>query len=97
MKTPVKLLVLLSLVAALSTGCSTVTYVPVDPPVAKTEVRTTKPSGNYVWVSGHWKWDGHRYVWADGYWKKQKAGGTWVAGHWKKTPRGHIWVSGHWS
>ena len=96
MKTHVKILVLASLVAAMSAGCTTVTYVPVDPPIARTEVRPAKPGAKHTWAAGHWKWNGNRYVWSNGRWMKNKKGCTWAPGHWKKAPSGHIWVAGYW-
>ncbi len=96
MKTRMKTLILAFALAALSAGCTTVTYVPSDPPPARNEVRPSKPGPKYVWVDGHWKWNGHRYVWVKGHWVKGQQGKTWVSGHWKTTPRGHVWVSGHW-
>ncbi|MEE8572802.1 MAG: YXWGXW repeat-containing protein [Gemmatimonadota bacterium] len=96
MKTHVKIFVLASLVAAMSAGCVAVTYVPIGPPTARIEVRTTKPGPKYTWAAGHWNWNGHDYVWVDGYWMKNKKGKTWAPGRWKKAPQGHVWVSGCW-
>ena len=96
MKKHVKILVLISLLAALSGGCTSVCYVPVDPPAARSEVRSDRPGSKYTWSAGHWKWNGKRYVWVDGHWIKNKKNSSWIAGHWKKTPRGHVWVDGHW-
>ncbi len=96
MKLRMKTLILAFALAAMSAGCTTVTYVPKDPPAAKNEVRPTKPGPKYVWVDGHWKWNGHNHVWVKGHWVKGKTGKTWIKGHWKRTSRGHVWVSGHW-
>lgn len=96
MKTRVRAAFLALLVAAVTAGCAGVASVSVPPPAAKVEVRSTAPGPDYVWVSGHWKWNGSRYVWVDGYWQKAKKGSVWVDGHWKKTPKGHVWVKGHW-
>ncbi len=96
MKTYVKIFVLASLVAAMSAGCTTVAYVPADPPTAKTEVRSPKPGAKYTWSAGHWKWNGQGYVWVDGHWMKNKKGKTWAPGQWKKGPSGNVWVVGYW-
>ena len=96
MKKHTNILVIISLLPACGAGRTRVCYVPVDPPAAKSEVRTTKPGPKYTWVAGHWNWNGNRYVWKDGHWTKTKKNSSWVAGHWKKTPRGHVWVGGHW-
>jgi hypothetical protein len=98
MKTHVRILVLASLVAAMSAGCSTtVTYVPVDPPTAKVEVRPAKPGAKHTWAAGHWHWNGNRYVWSNGHWMKNKKGKTWAPGHYKKAPHGNVWVEGYWN
>ncbi len=89
------------------TGCARRTVVVVDsegdvvhvqssPPPAKAEIRPPKPTPGAVWVSGHWKWNGHKYVWLPGHWNKKPGGKSWVGGHWAKKPGGWVWVPGRW-
>ena len=81
--------------AGLLAGCTSTVYVPSPPPAARVEVKSSRPGPNYVWIDGHWKWNGRRYAWVDGHWNKKKAG-HWVPGHWTKRPRGWVYVPGHW-
>lgn len=37
----------------------------------------------HAWVSGHWRWQGHRHVWIPGHWVKARRGPA--HGH----PHGH--------
>lgn len=96
MKNAVKTLILALALVGLGAGCTTVAYVPEAPPAAKKEVRPVRPGPAYIWVDGHWKWNGHRYAWVKGHWVKGKPGKEWVDGHWKRTAKGHVWVAGHW-
>ena len=38
-------------------------FVYIGPPVG-----FYAPGPNFVWVSGHYDWDGYQYVWVDGQW-----------------------------
>lgn len=73
-------------------------YVRVGPPPPKyvKVVKHRKPHRDAFWVSGHWKWNGHRYVWVRGHWVRPRRGYVYVAGHWVRTYRGWRWVDGHW-
>ena len=37
----------------------------------------------YVWVPGHWAWNGHRHFWNSGAWQRVPPGYGHVAGHWR--------------
>jgi hypothetical protein len=43
--------------------CPPRVFVYVGPPVGY-----YSPGPNYVWVAGHYDWDGYQYVWVDGQW-----------------------------
>jgi hypothetical protein len=73
-----------------------VVYVQTAPPAPKVETRPARPVPGAVWVSGHWKWNGHRYVWISGHWDRTPRSSAWVPGHWEKRPRGWVWIPGHW-
>ena len=61
------------------TGCSTTVAVrPVPAPVVVYHDRPAPPPliveeygprHGYVWVRGHWRWNGHRYVWVRGHYR----------------------------
>lgn len=53
------------------------------------------PRRDYVWVSGHWAWNG-RWVWLPGRWERLHAGSTWMPGHWDRRGEGWVWVEGQW-
>lgn len=42
-----------------------------QPPPPRYESRPRYRKG-HVWVSGQWRWQGHRQVWVPGYWAKAK-------------------------
>lgn len=61
------------------TGCTTTVAVrprpapvvvyrdrPAPPPLI---VEEYGPRQGYVWVQGHWRWNGHRYVWIRGHYR----------------------------
>ena len=67
------------------------------PPPLKVEARPPKPGTNYVWIAGHWKWNGAKYVWAKGTWRATaRSGSVWVKGHYRRRPTGYVYVPGHW-
>jgi hypothetical protein len=68
----------------------------VAPPPLKNEVRKAQPGPNFVWISGHWKWNGGRYVWMSGHWEKARKNQAWVSGHWQQRGRHYVYVKGHW-
>ena len=65
------------------------------PPPERVEVEPAARHG-YVWVRGHWQWNGRQYVWFPGHWETVRAGRAWVPGHWDRRPGGWVWIDGHW-
>lgn len=56
--------------------------VEIAPPPLRAE-RVPSPRRGYVWVPGHWDWNGHRHVWVKGVWFAARPGyryahPTWV-------------------
>lgn len=70
-------------------------YVRVGPPAPRYERRPPRPHPGWVWVAGHWGWQG-RWVWTGGYWTAGRRGCAWIPGHWRNSYRGYYWVGGHW-
>lgn len=67
------------------------------PPPFNEEEALNSPSPNYVWIPGHWAWNG-KWDWVKGHWRippHEKS--VWVPGHWEKRDHGWIWIHGHWS
>ncbi|HVY49791.1 MAG TPA: YXWGXW repeat-containing protein [Minicystis sp.] len=81
--------------APLFAGCSGDVVVRTPPPAERVEVVPRARPG-FVWVRGHWRWNGHEYVWVAGHWDTVRAGHVWVEGHWDKRPGGWVWVEGYW-
>lgn len=85
----------------ISEGVFSQVVVKVKPTKAKTTViKPRKPSKNFVWIEGHWKWSKktNRYIWVGGHWvKKPSSKHRWVPGHWRKAPGGWKFIPGHWA
>jgi len=68
----------------------------IEPPPMREEAILPAPSPGYVWIQGHWAWNG-RWVWAPGYWVlPPHPHAYWVPGHWRRHPGGWAWVPGYW-
>ncbi len=67
----------------------------VDAPPPPREERIETRSG-YVFVRGHWEWNGNQYDWRAGHWERQKAGHRWDDGRWEQRNNGWVWVDGGW-
>src|ERR1700730_18833690 len=72
-------------------------YVRIGPPAVIVEPPPPPPGPTYVWIPGHWRWNGHKYVWVPGHYSlPPRPVAKWVPGHWVQGPRGWYWVEGHW-
>jgi hypothetical protein len=71
-----------------------VVYVQVAPPAPIVETVPVVPGPGYVWVGGHYTWNGNRYVWLGGHYIRH--GGHWCEGGWRHEYRGYRWADGHW-
>jgi hypothetical protein len=70
-------------------------YVRLAPPTPIVERVPTAPGPGYVWVGGHYNWNGTRYVWVPGHYIRHT--GHWCAGGWHHNAvRGWYWTEGHW-
>jgi|SRR5579862_2989231 len=70
-------------------------YVQVAPPAPIVETAPVSPGAGYVWVPGHYRWDGSRYVWVKGHYANHA--GHWCPGGWHhNAARGWWYVEGHW-
>ena len=88
-----------SLVAA--TACMSAggrMYLRVGPPAPIVEARIVQPGPGYVWLPGHYFWNGFEYVWRPGVWVRPPRGrAVWAPGHWvNEGRRGYFWVEGRW-
>jgi YXWGXW repeat-containing protein len=104
----VRAIAVLTLVAAMG-ACSasagggrrgpllSVGFITREPPPLRVEVMTERPSGEHVWIAGHWGRSGNDYAWVGGHWERPSAGyREWVDGRWEHESRGWYFVEGHW-
>lgn len=79
------------------TGCGHHRTEQAPPPPDRVEVTGTAPSGDYVWIAGHWDWRDHDWAWIPGHWMQRSyRGAEWVPGHWVHVHHGWVWHEGHW-
>ena len=70
---------------------------PVGPPPAVRELPPHQPSPAYVWLGGHWDWDGARYFWQHGRWVVAPQGQVWEGPRWvHNSKRGWVLIEGRW-
>jgi hypothetical protein len=72
-------------------------YAPVPPP--RYEAIPPPPGARYVWVPGHWHWNGYRYVWIAGRYEiRQPHWAHYVPGRWVWSAPANQWVwrPAHW-
>jgi hypothetical protein len=69
----------------------------VAPPAEQVEVVPAAPAANYIWIKGHWHWNGVGWVWRRGHYVVQRVGWRWVPAHYEA--RGGVWVfiGPHWA
>lgn len=86
---------LLSLLLAGATGCTTRAYLVADaPPPAQRETVADRPG--YVWVHGHYARQGGRWKWVDGHHVRERSGYSYVDGRWEQRKQGWVWIEGGW-
>ena len=70
-------------------------YRPVPP--LRREVIPMAPGTAYVWLPGHWVWNGAAYRWRRGHYVLRRRGWHhWVDGHWALRAGRWVWVPAHW-
>jgi WXXGXW repeat (2 copies) len=66
-----------------------------EPPAPQTETYDNRPG--YVWIKGHWEWNGNQWVWAQGYWENERQGLVWQEGRWERRGNAWHWIDGEWT
>ncbi len=65
---------------------------------AANDVPGDAPSGQHVWVPGHWRWSEGAYVWEAGRWELPPvAGVVWHAPEWRQQGNGFGLKEGYWA
>src|SRR6476620_11730517 len=87
---------------AFMTGCVTqpvpaaTVCVPQAPPPPQVEVIAPAPGPEYVWLNGHWGWNGG-WTWAPGRWEpRPRAHASLVPGHWEHDRHGYVYHQHYW-
>ena len=71
--------------------------VDAPPPAPQVETIGVAPSGEHVWVPGHWSREGDRWVWMSGRWEMRPTPtAVYVPGHWEAQGSGYVWREGYW-
>src|SRR6202023_2071525 len=72
-------------------------YVRIGPPAVIVETPPPPPGPAYVWIPGHWRWNGYKYVWVPGHYRHPpRPVAKWIPGRWVDGPHGWYWIEGHW-
>lgn len=67
------------------------------PPAEINEEMGVCPGANYVWIKGHWQWDGCRWYRVHGHWVvRPHASAVWVPGCWTEHHHHWRWSEGYW-
>ncbi|HTB62532.1 MAG TPA: hypothetical protein VK737_02995 [Opitutales bacterium] len=66
------------------------------PPEPMTEVVTTSPGVDFIWIPGVWMWEG-RWVWSAGHWDRPpRPGMVWVGPRYVYRNGAHVFIRGGW-
>jgi hypothetical protein len=73
-------------------------YAHQAPPADREETPPPQPGPQYVWVPGHYSWDGSDFQWHRGQWAQPPNGyHAWTPGNWQQTsPNNWVYVEGQW-
>lgn len=68
------------------------------PPSDISENPSQQPGPQYLWVVGHYSWDGNDFQWHAGQWAVPPNGySNWSAGHWDQVGSNNwAYTEGHW-
>jgi hypothetical protein len=69
----------------------------VEPPPRDLDEVVPAQRAGYVWINGHYRYDGKRYVWKPGYYERVPRGyARWEPGRWDRRGDGYVWIEGRW-
>ncbi len=67
------------------------------PPSPLYEQVPVAPGPDFVWIAGHWHWNGNRWVWNRGYYARPpRRGAVWVAPRFEAHEGGSVFIGGYW-
>jgi hypothetical protein len=67
-----------------------------EPPSDQVEQPGPAPGSEYLWIHGHWSWNGSDWIWRGGHWEVRRTGFEWIPGRWARRSDGWVWVEGRW-
>lgn len=70
-------------------------FVQLAPPAPRYEVAPPARYG-YVWVPGHWQWQGHGHVWVDGHYLRERPGHHYSRPQWQRYGDRWAYTPGGW-
>lgn len=65
------------------------------PPVDIVE-EVPPPRPGFIWVRGHWRWNGARHQWVRGHWLPERVGFRYVQPHWDRVGDEWHFTAGVW-
>lgn len=73
-------------------------YASAAPPRAIREIRPASPGRDFVWVPGHYQYQGSAYVWVGGRYERPPFSNMrrYEQGRWRHDRNGWYWVEGGW-
>ncbi len=76
-----------------------VVVAPAPPPPIREELVPPPPGPReaWVWVNGHYEWNGRSYFWVGGHYiERPEVGLIWEPGRWIDRHGHWEWIGGHW-
>jgi hypothetical protein len=70
-------------------------YATAAPPMAVDVGYAERPG--YVWIQGHWGWNGGQWAWVPGWYEPERVGQVWIDGSWGYNGGRYMWTNGYWS
>ena len=68
------------------------------PPQPLYETMTQSPGYGYVWLDGHWDWNGYEWVWMSGRWVQDRTGYYYVQPYYDYGySGGYTYTPGYWT
>jgi hypothetical protein len=66
------------------------------PPAEQVEVIPQAPGTEYVWIKGHWHWNGAQWQWRAGRYEARRVGYRWIPAHYEQRGPRFIYIGGYW-
>jgi len=67
------------------------------PPEPLYEEVSVSPGYGYVWIDGHWNWNGYDWGWVGGRWVRERLGYIYVTPYYDHVGGRYVYRTGYWS